>query len=160
MSSRVVWQHGQFWTHRGKLDQKAVWLSGISLNIWAHDFNWNLKLHMCLCMFAYVQAHMWGYACTWLCACTWLMLGLILNYSFTLSKVGDVSPLTPELIDTASLNSQLLWGSPTLSHKARIKGKPPPPPALMWVLGGPNSAPHTCITNTLFKKGGGEKAQC
>lgn len=64
-----------------------------------------------------------------------LMLGLILNYSFTLSKVGDVSPLTPELTDTDSLSSQLLWGSPTLSHKGRTKGKPPPPPAIMWVLG-------------------------
>lgn len=73
--------------------------------------------------------------CVLACGRLGLMLGLVLNHSFTLSKVGDVSPLTPELTDTASFSSQLLWGSLTLSHKARITGKPPHPPAFMWVLG-------------------------
>lgn len=90
---------------------------------------------MCLCMFAYVQAHMWDmhvHDSVHARGRLGLMLGLILNHSLTLTKVGDVSPLTPELTDTASLSSQLLWGSLTLSHKARITCKPPHPPAFMW----------------------------
>lgn len=118
-------------------------------------------MHVCICAGTHVGICMYMTVCMYVLGWLGLMLGLILNYSFTLSKVGDVSPLTPELTDTASLSSQLLWGSPTLSHKARIKGKQASTSTSIYVgSGGPNSAPHTCKTNTLFKKGDGEKAQC
>lgn len=88
------------------------------------------------CMYAYVSPYVCGHICMWYmgqgvclhthaCVCLQMskvMLGIFFNLFYLIHR-GRVSRSTPELADTVSLASSLLWASLPLLSEAGMTGE-------------------------------------